>query len=72
MCLNLRVLIGWVIFSDFFSSNGQKQLVFSANDQIHIQMVKFKFKQTNQNASRHYQLPAPTVGGSAQPPGDSA
>jgi uncharacterized protein YsxB (DUF464 family) len=30
-------------------------------------MVKFEFKQTNQEAPPHYRPPAPVVGGSAQP-----
>jgi hypothetical protein len=31
---------------------------FSSKDRIHIQTVKFQFKQINQKSSRHYRLPA--------------
>jgi hypothetical protein len=51
--------------SDFFSHNDKKRPVFSSNDQIHIQIVKFEFKRTNQEAPRHYLPPPSASGGSA-------
>jgi hypothetical protein len=34
------------------------------NGQIHIQMIKFKFKRTNQELTVHYRPSAPVAGGS--------
>jgi hypothetical protein len=34
-------------------------------NQIRIQMIKFKFKQINQEVTPHYRPPAPVIGGSA-------
>jgi hypothetical protein len=42
-------------------SNGQKQLVFGLNDQIHIQTVEFEFKRINQEVIPHYRPPAPAA-----------
>jgi hypothetical protein len=56
-------------FQIFWSHNDKKQLVFSSKGQIHIQTIKFEFKRTNQDATSHYHLSAPTAAGSA---GDTA
>jgi hypothetical protein len=36
------------------------------NGQIRIQMIKFKFKRINQDATPHYRRPAPATGSTAQ------
>jgi hypothetical protein len=37
----------------------------SKNDQVYIQMVKFEFKRTNQEATPHYRPLTPAMDGSA-------
>jgi hypothetical protein len=64
----------FVGFFWIFSPNGKK-LVFSLNDQIRIEIVKFSFKRTNQKSSCHYRPPAPTTdysAGTTTQPGSSA
>jgi hypothetical protein len=52
-------------FFDFFTSNGQKRLNLYSNGQIHIQIIKFKFKQINQELTAHYHPPTPVPDGNA-------
>jgi hypothetical protein len=52
-------------FLEFFISNGKKQSNLYSNSQIHIQMIKFKFKRINQDATPHYRSPAPVINDSA-------
>jgi hypothetical protein len=57
------------IFLDFFqfflTSNDTKRSNLYQNDQIYIQTIKFKFKQTNQELTAHYRPLTPVAGGSA-------
>jgi hypothetical protein len=52
------------IFSDFLGPNSQKRLFFSSNGRIHIQIIKFQFKWTNQKSPRHYRSSTLATGGS--------
>jgi hypothetical protein len=54
-----------LIFKILLPQMIKKQSNLSLNGQIHIQTIKFEFKQTNQDATPHYRLPAPAAGRSA-------
>jgi hypothetical protein len=55
-----------LIFLEFFGpQNSKKQLNLYSNDQICIQMIKFKFKWTDQQTTPHYRPLSPVVSGSA-------
>jgi hypothetical protein len=43
----------------------KKQSNLYLNSQIHIQTIKFKVKQINQELIAHYRTPAPVMHGSA-------
>jgi hypothetical protein len=59
--------LNFLEFFKFFEPQKiKKQLNLYSNDQIHIQMIEFKFKWTNQKTPPHYRPPTPAAGGTAR------